>query len=155
MPARRTAASKYPSRYGKSRWVTAAQYLAEVMCERRARAEKKTLPPEFWKDEHWGNLYRQQVAAASRLIKRLDPEGTGSGAAAVSAFLKTERGKTCYSLMGAWVVPLVEVAHRAVVLRREAAPPVQEEAPREEVGQGGPREAFVAKKSILSKLEGL
>lgn len=158
MANKRSQASSYPSRYGKSRFVTAAQFLAEVMCERRARAEKKTLPPEFWKDAHWKKVYLQQVTAANRLIKRFDQQGKGTGAAAISAFLRSERGKACYSLLGAWVVPLIEVAHKAAVFRQEVR---QHESPASAVEEeglplpAGPRQAFVGKQSVLQKLKRL
>jgi hypothetical protein len=159
MASKRSAASKYPSKYGKSRWVTAAQWLAELMCERRARAERKTLPPEFWKDGFWGAVYRQQVAAANRLMRRFDQDGSGTGAAAVSAFLRGERGRTCYSLAGAWVVPLVEAAHKAVAFRRggpaPAPGPDPEPEPEPPPVVTGARTAFVPRRSTLNKLEGL
>ena len=136
--------------------MTAAQYLAEIMCDRRAREMKKTLPPQFWKVKPWDATFRQQAAAANRLFRLLDPDKAGTGPAAVSRFLKSERGKKVYSLAGAWVVPLVEACHRAVLA--ETARP----APTTEQGRSpppalatGPRPAFVMKRSELSKLEGL
>ena len=119
MAEKRTAACRYPSKYDPDRWVTASQHLAEVLCERRARAEGRTLPFWFWTKPYWADVYRRQVVAANRLIKRLDPDNTGTGAAAILAFLRSEQGKTCYSLMGAWVVPLVQAAHKAILSKLE------------------------------------
>lgn len=111
--------SKYGGEVGQDRWVTAAQFLGEVMCERRARVEHKTLGHQFWaKDPYWAGIIRQQIAAANRLMKRLDPEGTGTGAEALSIFLKSEKGRECYSLVGAWIVPEVELAHQKALLYR-------------------------------------
>jgi hypothetical protein len=152
----RTAASRYPSRQGG--WVTASQFLAEMMCERQARAMKRTLPLQFWKVKPWGDVYRQQVVAANRLLRLLDPDKTGTGPAAVLQFLKSERGKKVYSLAPAWVIPLVEAAHRAVLaeLAREAARPAPEPPPAPTPPLAtGPMPAFVRKESVLSKLEGL
>lgn len=143
----------YPSRYGRSRWITAAQYLAELLCERRARQEKKSLPLQFWKVPPWDGVFRQQAAAANRLIRRLDPQRTGAGEKAIARFLRSDRGKGVYSLAGAWVVPLVEQAHRTVLLEAAAGPPAGPEPPPPEPGP--PRPPLVTGQSTLSKLKGL
>ena len=41
--------SKYPSRYSDGKKVTAAQYITELICEKRAVKDKKELPNNFWK----------------------------------------------------------------------------------------------------------
>ncbi len=158
MAEKRSETNKYPSKFGVSRWVTAHQWLAEMMCERRARQEKKGLPLQFWRAQPWGGIFRQQAAAAYRLMKRVDPEMTGTGARAVSRFLRSEGGKRIYSLAGAFLVPLIEQQHRLVLLEEEQAlrgPPP--EAPVEPTVRPPekPREAFVSKESTLSKLRGL
>lgn len=156
MPDNRSPVSKYLSKFGLSRWVTAAQYLAEVMCERRAKAEKKALPLQFWKTPPWDAVYRQQVAAVSRLFSRLDPKGAGTAATAVSRFLRSQRGKTAYSMAGAWVVPFVEAEHKKVLAERASAVPTPEETPREGPRPPErPRDPFVRGESLLTKLKGI
>lgn len=159
MANKRSDKFPYPSKYGVSRWVSAAQFLAEIMCERRARQEKRVLPVSFWnKDEFWKSYFVQQVTAANRLMNRLDPEKKGTGAKALSLFLRGDRGKTCTSLSPGWLVPIVEEIHRGVVFRQEVPVPVepkQEPAPQEEVvvTKAEVREAFAPRQSVLSKLE--
>src|SRR5436305_18032 len=102
--------SEYPSKYGtpllitrenvirpSKRLVTAAQWLGEFMCERRADRQKKSLHLQFWKTKPWDTIYRLQVIAANRLLKRLP---TDTGMKAIMRFLRSPKGKTVYSLMG-------------------------------------------------------
>ena len=143
---------RYPSRYGEKRMVTVAQYLAELMCERRAKQEKRNLPPQFWQNEIWKKIFLQQVVSANNLLKRLDPERTGVGAKALSAFLRSEQGKGIYSLSPAWILPLVE----------KMLPRVQIEPPTEPSCTAAfpaipfdPRPPLVKTPSVLSRLEKL
>jgi hypothetical protein len=159
MAEKRSDASPYLSRYGVSRWVTAAQFICEVLCERRAKAERKKLPLQFWKDKAWGNEYSRQLVAVNALLKRLDPAKSGTGARAISAFLRSQRGRDVYSLGGAWVVPLVEAEHRKVVGERAAsarrADEVTQEGPSPACLPSGPRPPLVARPSLLTRLKAL
>lgn len=139
----------YPSPRGDSRWVTATQYLAELMCIRRAKADKKELPHLFFKTKPWDAIYRFQVASANRIVKLLDPEKTGSGAKALSRFLKSERGKNAYSLAGKWIMPFVEAIHRELLNEqpKKELQPIVTEIPFEK-----PRVAFAEKQSLISKI---
>jgi hypothetical protein len=132
------------------------------MCERRARSEKRTLPAEFWKkDKFWKDYFLQQVTAANRIFKRIDPEKTGSGPKAVSLFLRSQRGQNCYSLSPGWVIPIIEEIHRGVMFNQqpvvEENKPAEPEPPPVET-KAEVRTTFVpsqAKKSTLSALENL
>ena len=45
--------SKYQSRHNPGKKVTLGQWLAELMCERKAQAdENKELPRRFWIEKH-------------------------------------------------------------------------------------------------------
>jgi hypothetical protein len=49
---------------------TAAQYLAELICQRQATRDKiGTLPYKFWNNSKWKKVYIRQVALANKLIK--------------------------------------------------------------------------------------
>lgn len=136
----------YPSRYGQKRMVTVAQYLAELMCERRAKQEKRNLPPQFWKNEVWKKIFVQQVISANKLLSRLDPDRTGIGARALSAFLRSDEGKGIYSLSPAWILPLVEKMLVRVQPTTEEAPAVFPAIPFD------PRPPFVQQASVLARL---
>lgn len=44
-------------------------YLAKVMCERKAKSEKRYLPPQFWNTPEWKILFKRQIIAANSLLK--------------------------------------------------------------------------------------
>lgn len=49
---------------------TAAQYLAEIICQRQANRDKVgTLPYKFWNNSKWKKVYIRQVALANKLVK--------------------------------------------------------------------------------------
>ncbi len=49
--------------------VSTAHYLAELMCERKAKKERKILIERFWKDDYWKKFYVDQIRAAYSLLK--------------------------------------------------------------------------------------
>lgn len=118
----RSPKSRYPSKYGlKEHPITAAEWLAQLMCERRASREKRVLSFRFWKRPPWNDIYRQQAVAANRLLSHLDPHDTGTGMKAVLRFLRSPKGRFLYSLAPAFVLPLAEQAHQAVIDEEESA----------------------------------
>lgn len=162
MAENRTKSSTYPSKFGVGRFVTAAQWLAELMCERRARQEGTGLPLQFWKTKPWDAVFRQQVAAAHRLLAQLDPGKTGLGAKALSIFLRSEAGKDVYSLSAAWILPHLKKAHVQALREGMAAVSAKaNEAPPAGGGDTspplppGPQEPCVLKKNLLSRLREL
>lgn len=67
----------------------AAQYIAEMVCLRKAEKENKgSLAYKFW---NRGDDYKTQIRAASKLIKKYSEE-------AVLKYLNSPRGKNVYSL---------------------------------------------------------
>ena len=69
--------SKYQSRHNPGKKVTLGQWIAELMCERKAQAdENKELPRRFWIEKHkdkesyqkWQPYLKRQVYTAYRLI---------------------------------------------------------------------------------------
>ncbi len=90
MAKERTAKSKFQSKY-TDKWVTAAQWVAEQMCERQARSEKRALSARFWEAAEWAATFRKNVTAASALIREF-------GEAAVFAAVKRQDVAWCSSL---------------------------------------------------------
>lgn len=91
MAKQRTEKSKYPSRYSPNGFVTAAQWVVEFVCEKKAKREKKDLPIQFWKIPEWQTFYRSQVNTANSLIKK-------HGEKAVIAALRNPKTAWMYSL---------------------------------------------------------
>ena len=63
---------KYPSRYSPGKSVTEAQYIAELMCEKRALSLHRDLPVQFWKLEEWKGYYMYQIRLAYKLLRKYD-----------------------------------------------------------------------------------
>lgn len=66
--------SKYPSRYSNGKMVTAAQYITELICEKKARKDGGDLPQEFWKQDKWASYFRQQIVSANGLLRIYDAQ---------------------------------------------------------------------------------
>ncbi len=64
---------KYKSSFS-GRDVTAAQYLAETMCNRQAIKKKERLVDKFWNTPKWRMPFKQQILAAHALLKIYEPE---------------------------------------------------------------------------------
>lgn len=101
MAQRLTVNSKYESRYGGG-WVTAAQFLAEVMCERTAKKDKLEITPKFWNTVRWAGVFLKQLAHANKLLSIYDPS-------VVSAALRTREGKNIYSLGAPWLINILKI----------------------------------------------
>lgn len=108
------------SRYGGGE-ITSAQWLAEVMCERKALAERRKLPLRFWTVEPDASYFKQQLTHANRLLKRFP-------VAALLSALNDPDLKSCFSLGSAWAVPIF--TRYATVLNK---PEVKEEEPASEL----------------------
>ena len=95
--------SKYQSRHNPGKKVTLGQWMAELMCERKAQAdENKELPRRFWIEKHkdkesyqkWQPYLKRQVYTAYRLIDKYGDEK-------VLQFIRNNRN--IYSLTAKWV----------------------------------------------------
>lgn len=82
---------KFPSKYSNGKEVTAAQYLAELICERLAKKNKKDLHYRFWLNPDWEKEYKGQIAAANKLLSNFDIKH-------IIAALSTFNGQKIYSL---------------------------------------------------------
>jgi len=58
---------KMTSKY-TDRKISPAQYLAERICERIAKKEKKTLAHKFWNTDYWKPIFMMQVVKANELL---------------------------------------------------------------------------------------
>lgn len=63
---------KYTDRAGNQ--ITAAQFITELLLIRRANKEKKILPIEFWKIDHYKKWYQINIIHISRFIKNYNPD---------------------------------------------------------------------------------
>lgn len=63
----------YPSRYSPDKLVTPAQYIVELICEKKAALNGGDLPVQFWKIPKWASFYRQQIVSANGLLRIYSP----------------------------------------------------------------------------------
>jgi hypothetical protein len=92
---------KYISKYSNGKYVTAAQYITELICENKAKQEKKDLYFKFWTSKEWSLYYRNQIATANKLVKQYNPQ-------AIIRALKTTQATKIYSLRAPHLIPIIE-----------------------------------------------
>lgn len=108
MTSQRTDKSKYPSRYSPQGWVTAAQYIIELVCEQRARFDKKDLPVKFWNLPEWEKFYKSQLRACHRLLKQYDER----------AIINVIKEKKIRTLMPKWIEPVIAQEHKNIQAKK-------------------------------------
>lgn len=95
-----TDKSRYKSAYTES-WVTAAQYITELVCENIAHKNSEILPLKFWNDRKWNAIFRRQLSLANGLLKIYKES-------AIIQALKTKEGKRILSLAAPWLDDIIE-----------------------------------------------
>lgn len=84
--------TKYESIYS-DRKVSAAQYIAELVCLNRANKLGIDLPIYFWNSPQWKQFYTLQLIHANKLLKEFDE----------ASIIKFARQKKIWSLANGWV----------------------------------------------------
>lgn len=107
MAKERTEKSKYKSRYSPNGWVTAAQYIIELVCERKAQNEERDLPVKFWNLSEWEAYFKKQLRRCHALLKKYDEK-------AIIRALKDQRASRIYSLHAPWLEPVI-IDHQKTV----------------------------------------
>jgi len=92
---------KFISRYSNNKEVSAAQYIVELICEKKAKFEKKDLHYRFWVNKEWSAYYRNQIATANKLVKKYNP-------LAIVKALQDEKTSNTYSLRAPFLIPIIE-----------------------------------------------
>jgi hypothetical protein len=111
MAKNRTDKSCYESQY-EGGWVTGAQRLAEIACERKAESQDETLNPVFWQSPPWATQFRQQINHANNLLKTFSM-------AAVLAALRRSDARRVYSLGAPFFKPLVQMEQHKLTLQEK------------------------------------
>lgn len=101
MAKKRTEKSKYPSRYSPRGYVHAAQYITEMICEKKANCNKQELPIKFWELSDWNKYYRYQIKLANDLLKKYQEK------AIIKALMDPRTSKT-YSLNGPYFIKIIQ-----------------------------------------------
>lgn len=97
---------KYPSKYSNGKQVSAAQYITEMICEKKAKLNKQDLHFRFWVNKEWSRFYRDQISSANKLLKKY------SDTAVVKA-LNNPKAQKIYSLRAPFLIPIIEEEQKA------------------------------------------
>lgn len=92
---------KYPSKYSNGKQVGAAQYITEIICEKKARLNKQDLHYRFWVNKQWEKFYKDQIGSAYKLLKKY------SDTSIIKA-LNSNKAAKIYSLRAPFLVPIIE-----------------------------------------------
>lgn len=125
---------------------SAPQYIAEIMCLRKAERDNKgSLAFKFW-NKSQKKAYQAQIVVAQRLISEFGDD-------IVLAFINSKDGQKIYSL--GYYNPLPFIKEMLVKFAKTYIPPkITTEEPKEKINTNQkPRKVFTEKKkSIFSKL---
>lgn len=91
----------YPSKYSNGKQVTAAQYITEIICERKAQNTKKDLHYRFWTNKLWEKFYKDQIASAHKLLKKYSDTS-------IIRALNNSKAEKIYSLRAPFLIPIIE-----------------------------------------------
>lgn len=80
--------------------VKPAQYLTELMAERKAKKDGKRIEAGFWRDDYWQEFYVQTIQAANSLLKLYPAE-------VIVASIKDKRASWMYSLWSKQLKPIL------------------------------------------------
>ena len=143
---------RWPSRFGGG-FLADAQYLAENMCDRKARKQGTTLGFKFWDKSNpvWQREFLLQARHATSLLKLYSVE-------AIVRALRAPKGKTVYSLAAKWLDPLIKEEQIKLDVARSKQESRLSQQPEPDTSPmviEAPRPVFAPKESALSKLRRL
>jgi len=146
MAEKYTKKSRYQSRYSPGKYVTAAQYIVEIMCEKNAARDGRDLPAKFWSLPEWAKFFRNQIPAANKLLDKYHAE-------AIIAALRDKKTWSCYSLRAPFLIPHIEKQQK--ILEGKAKQPKKEVEKRHEIPDNIYKKKRVGqfKKNIIDILE--
>lgn len=113
MGTQQTEKSPYPSLHSPNQYVSAAQYIIELVCQKKAEVEKTYLESQFWKQKLWADFFKMQLRKCYSLLKKYDER-------AIIAALRHKNARNVKSLMASWLLPIIkEEQHKLEILREK------------------------------------
>lgn len=137
----RSDKSKYPSRYSPGKWVTANQYIVELVCEQAAKYSKKDLPMQFWKQDGWQKFFLSQTRKVSQLLKKHDEK----------VIITVVKEKRIRSLLPKWVDKVIQTEQKKFDMAKLLAEKSKQDKPKESII----KKPSVRKKRMIGKFEQL
>ena len=98
MAKNRTDKCRWPSKYSPGGWVTATQFIIELICEKQAAKKHKDLPIQFWKLPEWQKEFVSQTRAANKLVKKYGPK----------PIIQAIKKRNIWSLRPKWVEAIIK-----------------------------------------------
>ena len=92
---------KYPSKFSPGKKITPAQYITEIVCERRASFLGTNLPTFFWRLEGWKDYYLFQIRIANELLKTYSEK-------AIIDSLNEQKCKKVFSLRNKMLISMIK-----------------------------------------------
>ena len=92
---------KYISRYSNNKEVSEAQYITELICEKKAKLNKEDLHYRFWISKKWSAFFRNQIATAHKLLNKYDSKS-------IIAALLDKKAERIFSLRAPHLVDIIE-----------------------------------------------
>jgi hypothetical protein len=99
---------KYLSKYSNGKSVSSAQFITEIICERKAQTSKQDLHYRFWVEKSWSAFYRNQIGSAHKLLKQYS-------AKAIIRALNTDQGRKIYSLRAPHLPAMIESQEQIIL----------------------------------------
>lgn len=96
---------KYPSKYSNGKLVSAAQYITEIICEKKAKLTGQDLHYRFWANKTWSAYYRNQIGSANKLLNKYSET-------AIVRALNTDAAAKIYSLRAPHLIAIIEQQQR-------------------------------------------
>jgi hypothetical protein len=133
---------KYISKYSNGKAVSPAQFITEIICERKAQDTKQDLHYRFWIDKKWFAYYKNQIASAHKLVKKYS-------AKAIIRALNTDQGRKIYSLRAPHLPAIIEQQEQ--IIQQENTDLTLNIERKENISFGNKQQT----KNIISKLKDL
>lgn len=136
--------NKYPSKYSNGKRVSAAQYITEMICEKKAKKDKIDIHYRFWLNKEWSGFYRNQIASANKLLSKYNET-------AIIRALSSNKTNNIYSLRYPNLEAIIKDEQTKLEIQTEQIDRLEVNYDRN--NQGGSRQQFKKSKSIISKIE--
>jgi hypothetical protein len=133
---------KYLSKYSNGKTVSPAQFITEIICERKAQTSKQDLHYRFWIEKTWASFYRNQIGSANKLLKKYP-------AKAIIRALNTDQGRKIYSLRAPHLPAMIE--NQEQIIQQENTDLTLNIERKENISFGSKNQS----KNIISKLKDL
>lgn len=134
---------KYISKYSNGKEVSPAQYITEIICEKRAKQNGEDLHYRFWLNKKWSTFYRNQIASANKLVEKYNHN-------AIIRALNDQQAYKIYSLRAPFLIPIIEKYEK--IIESENQTLNKEYSRKTEDIKFGKK---TAKRNIISKLRDL